>query len=263
MFSFKSRECVRINLDNADHEALFHQAYHEILVPEFPIDSERASLELMESQLRADFETDILKGIVFVAGQDLFDENNRKIDNISTGLYFPKTQVSLLGYNATALDAREQGLGRGMVDLRLQAFQALAQSQGKKLRLMAMEINNPDKVSIEIDPKVFERVKLFTGWGAIKIPVDYVQPSLGEGQPSCDLTDLYYYLINGEHPQASAVIDLIEGLTLYSGVNPNQSPEYLIAKDQLETLYCKSGLPLNAPLNLLALPDIKCGFDVA
>lgn len=85
--------------------------------------------------------------------------------------HYPRSSVGLVTYMVVAPGARERGLGRRLLD------GAARDLYGDGARLVVGEVNDPRVHGESARP----RLERFLRWGAQRIDVDYVQPSLGTG----------------------------------------------------------------------------------
>lgn len=95
-------------------------------------------------------------------------------DEIVGGITFeryPRSQVGLVTYMVVAPSARERGLGRQLLN------EAVNDLYADGARLVVGEVNDPRVHGAAARP----RLERFLRWGAQRIDIEYVQPSLGEG----------------------------------------------------------------------------------
>ncbi|MBU6475964.1 MAG: GNAT family N-acetyltransferase [Alphaproteobacteria bacterium] len=250
-FNRKSSERLRITTlsghdahtveaDNPRSLALLARAYKEVYEAAFPIDAEREPLESWLDSLRdADPST---KVVIVIAGADL-DSENPTLKAISVADYYKQTDAGLLAYNAVAPKFQGHGLGRMMVEARKAALLDLAKSCGKPLGGVFIECNDPAKITPRedvMDPAV--RIKMFERWGAIVLPIDYVQPPLEDGGSKCDTLKLlaYPHPGTGKYPTKDEIKDYLTGiyteLEKYAGCPPTENPDYIKSVAQLEKL---------------------------
>jgi len=217
---------------------LLEKAYKEVYEPAFPIDEEREPLDVWVKNLHGgNPAADI---VIVVAGEKL-DQKKPDIKAISVAYYYGNQDAGLLAYNAVSPAAQGQGLGRTMVEARKAALLDLAKAKGSTLGGTFIECNDPAKVSPEedvMDPAV--RIKMFERWGAVMLPVDYVQPPLEEGGEKCDTLKLlaYPHPETGKYPTKEEIKGYLTGiyteLAKYAGMPPEQNPDYLKSVEQLD-----------------------------
>lgn len=230
-----------------DREDLMHllvRAYHDIYVPAFPDPDERESLEKFQRGVRGEIAgVDIAVNIL---GENLQDKDKAVIKGISVGYYYQKQNVGLLAYNAIAPQAREKGLGKIMVQSRINSLKNYAAAQGKKIDGVFIEVNDPQKVAVENDSmNPADRVAIFTKWGARKINIPYVQPPVDKDGAYCDYLLLMNYPVDGRYAPASAVEKYLRGI--YREDRLGRKPE--------EDHYFRQMATALAKLPPAALPD--------
>ncbi len=197
-FNAASCQTLAIRADDPAGMDLFRRAYRDVYLPAFPLENERESLEKMEALLKGAVpEVDM---VVVIAGQNLDRSDTADIYAMSVGYYYREAKTGLLAYNAVAPEHRSKGLGRKMVESRIEAMKDLAARDGAALEGVLIEVNDPAKIKPEddsIDPAT--RIKIFEKWGAQKVPIPYVQPVLEPGGKSCDTLLLMSYAVDGAH----------------------------------------------------------------
>jgi hypothetical protein len=101
--------------------------------------------------------------------------------------YYERSAAGLVTYVAVAERGRRKRVGRGLM---LEARRALAQdarAAGRELAALFGEVHEPTRVQPGTDvmpPR--ERVAVMARYGAKRVPIPYVQPSLGDGRPRSD-----------------------------------------------------------------------------
>lgn len=156
---------------------MLEKALTDIYMPAFPDEHERESIEKIFSALHGDIPG--VSVVINVLGTDLEDPEKRVLKGVSIAYYYEAQSVGLLAYNAVHPDHREKGIGKLMVQSRIESLKQLAADKGRTLEAVFLEVNDPTKVAAEndsMDPQ--KRVNLFKSWGAEPVPVDYVQPPL-------------------------------------------------------------------------------------
>jgi hypothetical protein len=173
---------VKIDLSEPWHEKLLIRAHDEVYVPSFPIEEERDPLELWLKRLRENPENSEYRYAIFIAGDCLDTPEESVLKGISVGIYYREAQAGLMAYNAIAPSARGNGLGRLMVGLRQDAFETMAADTNQTLNAVYVEINDSEKIDAKddiYDPR--KRERLFKSWGAVHIPIEYVQKNGFDG----------------------------------------------------------------------------------
>ena len=250
-FSKKASELLRtrqmggqsvhtIEADNPRSIALLEKAYKEVYESAFPINEERESLETWLNNLKG--KNPAANIVIVVAGDDL-DTQDPTLKAISVAYYYNEHDAGLLAYNAVSPKFQGHGLGRTMVDARKEALLDFAKTKGKALGGVFIECNDPAKVSAEedvMDPTV--RINIFEKWGAVVLPIDYVQPPLETGGERCSTLKLlaYPHPQTGHYPTKDEIKAYLTGiyteLAKYSGHPPEKDPDYNKSVQQLEAL---------------------------
>ncbi len=220
---------------------LLSDAFDEVYAPAFPIAEECESLETwMASLSRPNSNSKIV--ICIITGDKPLAQKP-DIKGIVVGYYYSQEEVGLLAYTATAPQFRNAGLGRIQMDILGKAFIDIARQNGSELQGYFLECNDPAKVRSEddsFDPTT--RLKIFGHWGARIMPVDYVQPALSPDLEKCSMFKLlaYPHPTSGEYPTPGAILGFIHGIykgcARYSGVQPEDDPDYNNMKAQLAAL---------------------------
>lgn len=199
-------QIATVSRDTPQHFDMLEKAYRDIYLPAFPIESERESLEKFYKAMNGE-----MPGIgiaINILGENLDDPDPEKrvLKGISIAYYYERHNVGLLAYNAIDPKHRDKGMGKLMVDSRIESLKAMAAAKGKTLDGVFIEVNDPTKVAAEhdsMDPS--KRVAIFEDWGARKIPVDYVQPPLSEHGDYNDTMLLMNYPLEGKYASKETV----------------------------------------------------------
>ena len=213
-------------------------AYNEIYLPAFPIEDEREDLKKwLERQENPNSLTNYL---IIVVGDHLDDPQKRFIKGVSVGVYYTQEHVGLLAYNAVRPEGQGEGLGKKMVDLRSRALCDLAKSRGHDLRGIFIDCNDPKKVSDGEDTLAPEkRLSIFRRWGAVRVPITYVQPALEAGKSKCDklLLMAYPHPETGDYPELQAALDLVRGMyRACKHPDVDNDPDFIVMKREIATL---------------------------
>lgn len=215
-------QIANITKDTPDLLPLLAEAYDRVFVPAFPVPESRESLDKFTRAMNGGIPG--VSIIINVMGENLADANNRVIKGFSVAYYYEKHSVGLLAYNAIAPEAREKGLGKIMVQSRIQSLKNRAQDAGRELAGVFVDVNDPTKVRAEddgMDP--VKRLQIFTNWGALKTPVDYIQPPLEAGGNYCDTMLLLNYPVDGKYASRHAIEMFLR--SMYRECRQNQRPE--------------------------------------
>ena len=215
-------QIANITKDTPDLLPLLEQAYARVFVPAFPVPESRESLDKFLRAMNGG-----IKGVsivINVMGENLDDPQARVIKGFSVAYYYEKHNVGLLAYNAIAPEAREKGLGKIMVQSRIQSLKDLAAASDRTLAGVFVDVNDPSKIRAEddgMDP--VKRLQIFTNWGAVRTPVDYVQPPLEAGGNYCDTMLLLNYPVDGRYADRHAIEMFLR--SMYRECRQNQRPE--------------------------------------
>ncbi len=204
-------QIARITQDRPDLFHLLEEAYEDIYVPAFPDKNEREGLDKIQKAIAGKY--DKLQIVVNILGENLDDQENYVIKGISVAYYFEQQNVGLLAYNAIDPQHREAGLGKLMVDSRIEALKDIAKASGRQLGGVFIECNDPMKVAPEhdsMDPA--KRVKLFEKWGARQIPIDYVQPPVSKHDDYSENLLLLNYPVDGKYADKKVVEDYLRAV---------------------------------------------------
>lgn len=112
---------------------------------------------------------------IFVTGRDLSnpDPEQAKINGVFVTTYYPHINAGLLAY--IAIDPSEQGngLGRLLVGFTKAHLQSMANTYGQDLKNFFVEVKDPNRVTVEMDPFGPEkRLSIYYSMGARLIPFD-------------------------------------------------------------------------------------------
>jgi hypothetical protein len=96
--------------------------------------------------------------------------------------YYPRSRSGLVSYVAVAEAARGRGLGRRLVDRAVALLRRDAEAAAAKLVTVFAEIHDPAKATVRDDVmRPLDRVRAMAAFGAMRVPVAYVQPELEPG----------------------------------------------------------------------------------
>ena len=215
-------QIATLSKDKPEFFELLERAYHDIYVPAFPIESERESLDKFFQAINGE-----LPGIgiaVNILGENLEDPERRVIKGISVAYYYEHQNTGLLAYNAIDPKHRDKGMGKLMVDSRIESLKAMAAAKGRKLDGVFIEVNDPTKVAANddsMDPT--KRISIFEDWGARRIPIDYVQPPLSPEGDYNDTMLLMNYPLDGRYCDKDCVEKFLRGI--YREFRSEKSPD--------------------------------------
>lgn len=229
-----------VNANSQKSLELLEKAYREVYEAAFPIKEEREPLSVWLDNLKG--KNPAVDIVIVIAGDNL-DTKTPTLKAISVAYYYNQQDAGLLAYNAVAPAFQGQGLGHTMVDARKMALLEVAKSKGNKLGGVFIECNDPAKVPPEkdvMDPA--KRIALFKKWGALVLPIDYVQPPLETGGEKCDALKLlaYPHPETGKYPTKAEIKNFLTGiyteLAKYAGCPPEENPDYLKAVRQIDAM---------------------------
>lgn len=229
-------EIANVTKDKPDLFPLLAEAYEKVYMPAFPNPDSRESLEKFMKAIHGGIPK--VGIIVNILGDHLSDPDpaKRVIKGISIAYYYEPQNVGMLAYNAISPEHREGGLGKLMVDSRIESLKQMARTHGKNLAGVFIDVNDPQKVAKEddsIDPS--QRIAIFEKWGAKTIPIDYVQPPLSEDGYYCDVMRLMNYPVDGKYADAKIVEAFLRGLyrEFRSDKKPDEDYHFAKMKKQL------------------------------
>lgn len=246
-------EIANVTKDRPELFELLDKAYHDIYMPAFPNPDSRESLEKFKRAIHGGIPK--VQIAVNILGENLADPEKRVIKGISIAYYYEPQNVGMLAYNAIAPEHREAGLGKLMVQSRIDSLKKLAAATGRTLAGVFIDVNDPAKVSSEedsLDPS--KRIAIFGKWGAHLIPIDYVQPPLSVDGYYCDTMRLMNYPVDGKYADRKTVESFLRAL--YREFRSDKKPEddyyFMRMKKQLE----------KADLGVLEDNDVVPGYNL-
>jgi hypothetical protein len=230
-------EIANITKDRKDLYELLDQAYAAIYTPAFPNPDSRESLEKFKKAIEGGIPK--VQIAVNILGENLLDPATRVIKGISIAYYYEPQNVGMLAYNAIDPNHREAGLGKLMVESRIDSLKKLAHANGgQQLAGVFIDVNDPAKVAPEddsMDPS--KRIAIFGKWGAHIIPIDYVQPPLSLDGYYCDTMRLMNYPIDGVYADKKVIESFLRALyrEYRSDLKPDDDYYFQQMKSQLKT----------------------------
>lgn len=249
-------QIATISREKPELFSLLEEAYENIYLPAFPMEAERESLEKFMQAVNGELPG--LGIVINILGENLDDADPAKriVKGISVAYYYEHHNVGLLAYNAIHPAHRDKGMGKLMVDARIEGLKTMAADRGKALDGVFIEVNDPTKVAAEddsMDPR--KRVAIFHDWGARHIPIDYVQPPLTNEGDYGDTMILMNYPLEGKYADKHTVEQFLRGI--YREFRSDRSPDddYFFKKMQKQLKEAK--LPEAAQKN--AAPGYKSG----
>jgi GNAT superfamily N-acetyltransferase len=225
--------------NNPKSLALLARAYKDVYEAAFPQPEERESLATWLANLKEAKQT---KSIISILGDNL-DTDHPTIKSLTVGYYYEQQDVGLLAYIATAPHYQGQGLGRVMNEANTVALVQHAQDKGTQIKGIFFEVNDPAKIKPEddvMDPA--KRIAMYQKWGAIMLPIDYIQPPLEKGVAKCETLKLMAYInpVTGQYPSKDAIKAYITGiyteLASFAGCAPKDNPDYIKIIKQIDAM---------------------------
>lgn len=226
--------------DNPTSLALLARAYKDVYEAAFPMEEERESLETWIDNLKGANPT--AKITISILGDNL-DKPDPTLKAMTVGYYYEQQDVGLLAYIVTAPQFQGQGLGRIMNEANNGALVDHATAKGKQIGGIFFEVNDPAKIKPEddvMDPT--KRIEMYKKWGAIMLPIDYIQPPLAVGAPTCTTLKLmaYRHPETGQYPTKDAIKGYITGiyteLAEFAGCAPKDNPDYINIMKQIDAM---------------------------
>lgn len=170
-----------IDTEKEGHFDLIKRAYDEIYIPSFPDKQDREPLSRWVNRCDPFLQKNNTSAyILMVAGQNLADPENGFIEGLAVGIYFKRTNVALLAYNAVREECRGSGLGKMLLNARLDYFDQISKKLGRPTEGIFLEVENPDFDGLTREKrKICERrIETYRRWGAQELPLDYAHPPL-------------------------------------------------------------------------------------
>jgi GNAT superfamily N-acetyltransferase len=150
---------------------------------------------------------------------------------ICTELY-PESHCGLVSYIGVDPHRRSQGIGKSLVEAGIDKLRRDAKDAGFELKALFAEIHVPryaDAASDSMDPN--GRVTFFARMGAVKVPVDYVQPPVRPGQrPVADRLQLVCLPVNGTDTCTTDRTTVVAFLTEYYAAQGQRAEDKNLVK---------------------------------
>jgi GNAT superfamily N-acetyltransferase len=176
--------------------------------------------------------------IAVLAGDFSNGLENGTLKGLAIADYHIKSGVGVLAYNTVAPEYRGEGLGRILLDARVELLKEMAQAYGRELKAVFFEINDPRKISSgqdSIDPA--KRMSIYTKMGAFPVPIDYVQPPLAGGGQKCRNLLLMALPLPGKGmPDPETIAEFLDGIYEATiGPGYESDPDLQAMKEQLRS----------------------------
>jgi len=236
MFIFIDRN----NIDN--HKDLLLDFEKKIFISAFPDPNERES-----------FADDILPRISYTVKDEpqtyctlVLDENKNVIGGLVADWYSDCESLEII-YIAISPDKRRNGIGSCLLKYSIDQIRESVAKEFKIIKHIFIEVDIPDlpKDSTSSSENVMdptERISVWEKWGAKRIPINYIQPSLSAGKapvshmmlmrlpasqtesndtiPQKDLKDFLKSFYEGLHAGNDSALDkMIEDINMVSRLN--------------------------------------------
>jgi GNAT superfamily N-acetyltransferase len=171
-----------------------------------------------------------------VAGLDLEHTKTRLLAGFAFVERYRKSRCALLSYIAVDRRFRGEHIARRLFDQALSSARDAAAADGEPLRTVFAEIHDPQRVEKSndaIDPA--DRVRIMAALGGMRVPIEYVQPALGEGSQRSDRLLLIAFPQDGEITLDSGIVRdfLLEYFGALDVANPAQDPDLIRITDEL------------------------------
>lgn len=189
----------------------------------FPVAEDRESWDQWIDLLRAGPENNLF---ILAGGEE--------ICGFVTGNYFPASGTGLVGYLGVHPDARRQGLARRMLDHLTAVMATRAQQDKLSLNGVFAEVYDPVRARmIDAGFSAEERLLIYRGWGAKRVPIDYREPCMADLSRKVDDMNLLSVPVAGALAAPDAVSGFIRDYYRSYGYDPATDPDYAATCVQL------------------------------
>lgn len=224
-----------VDADDPASVALLTRAYNEVYLPAIKFANERESLDEWLAAMRGQARSPD-PSIAVLVGDFSNGLENSTIKGVAIADYQIKSGIGTLAYNTVAPEYRGEGLGRVLLDARVELLKEMAQAYGRELKAVFFEINDPRKIASgqdSIDPA--KRMSIYTKMGAFPVPIDYIQPPLaGSGQKCRNLLLMALPLTGKVMPDRGTVAEFLDGIYEATiGAGYESDPDLRAMKEQL------------------------------
>ena len=223
-------------------------AFIAIYEASFPDPSEREDPAQWSERLRRSFPSPQPRTHLLIA----LDTQAQTMPAVRGGIvfeYYPASRCGLLTYLAVDPGWRRRGLARRLVNAAIESLKQDAEDQGKALRAVFAEAEDPAKVPVR-DAAMPPRARLMalTRLGALWIDIPYVQPALQGGSGRCRHLLLLAFYHDGRQPDriAGTVVRafLHEFYRALGIERPESDADYVAASRQLGNILPLKSYPL-------------------
>ncbi len=214
------------------YDAYLLERFYHLYMSAFPIEGERESLQVWESQLRnSDPVYPTPKFHLLVVGQHLTNPAKCKMYGGVTLEFFGESQCGLIAYLAVAPKYRGQGIAKQLLRKAFDVFEKDSTEIGKSLRGVFGETHDPRLVDSEQDSIApSKRIAIMHHLGAQWIKIPYVEPEVNIGHGKVRNMILLFFARPGEHYDVvgtKVVKDfLYEFYSSLGIVNPKEDPDF-------------------------------------
>lgn len=202
--------------DLPEWPALLERVVHELYLPSFPNKDEREDPEDWKPRLSIHAPTPPQPSThIFVAGARLRSTGDgRQLDGFLIVELYRESWCALATYLAVAPRARGRRVASRLVGHAVSALARVAGGAERPLRALFAEITDPHKPKAGAagDFDAFERTAALSRMGWRHVPVDYVQPALGEGRARVRHLTLWAYPLDDRPLTAIPAVVLREFL---------------------------------------------------
>lgn len=205
--------------------ALLEEAYDQLFRKYFGAEEYQEPLSKWYKRLEAqDAPSEYIIGI---SGTDLHRPHARQLSGMFVGIYYKDAQTGLLAYNIVDEEWRGTGLGSHQVNIRKEKLMEAAHKNGKELRGIFAECNNPKIVAAQHDliPPT-RRLEMYAHMGGKHVPIQYTCPSGADiGDKLNDLVLLAFpNPQTGIYPSKQDTIAYLKGCYNVRGLTPEGDP---------------------------------------
>ena len=139
--------------------------------------------------------------------------------------WYGKIGALHLTYLIVDPQARKRGIAKKLINIGIpMIINYLSEVENVNIRSNFFESNNPLKTTIDnFDPQT--RLKIFSALGAKTIPIDYVQPSLGEDKSEVSNLLLLTFSQFNAHKTKMPIKDIVAFLREFYRVSPHQKDD--------------------------------------
>jgi GNAT superfamily N-acetyltransferase len=218
------------NLRTSRDHALLRAIHSDLFLPNFPDPDEQEEPADWMPRLWGNAAPPRPQQHGMVAGIKLNDAKARSLAGFAFVERYRESRCGLLSYIAVDQRSRGQRLASTLFEYALNSARQAAIADGSPLRAVFAEIHNPQRVAKAddaIDPG--DRVRIMASLGAMRVPIGYVQPALGEDSQRSDRLLLIAFPQDGERTLDSGVVRefLLEYFAALAVPDPVNDPDVI------------------------------------